>query len=46
VLHWSWSIQGDRNEDLTQRAPRFGIFTMIVEKLGESWLVVEAQNTN
>jgi uncharacterized protein (TIGR02246 family) len=46
VLHWSWSIQGDRNEDLTLRKPRFGLFTMIVEKRGKDWLVVEAQNTN
>jgi hypothetical protein len=46
VLHWSWSVQGDRNEDLTLRKPRFGLFTMIVEKRGKDWLVVEAQNTN
>jgi len=46
VLHWSWRIQGDRNEDLSPRKPRFGIFTMVVEKRGGEWLVVEAQNTN
>ncbi len=45
-LHWSWKIQGDRNEDGTARRPRFGIFTMVVEKLGGEWLIVEAQNTN
>jgi uncharacterized protein (TIGR02246 family) len=46
VLHWSWKIQGDRNEDGTARKPRFGIFTMVVEKQGGEWLIVEAQNTN
>jgi len=46
VLHWSWEIEGDRNEDLTPRKPRFGLFTMVVEKRGGAWLVVAAQNTN
>lgn len=46
VLHWSWRIQGDRNEDLTPRKPRFGIFTMVVEKRGAKWEVVASQNTN
>jgi uncharacterized protein (TIGR02246 family) len=46
VLHWSWRIQGDLNEDLTPRKPRFGLFTMIAAKRGEQWLVVVAQNTN
>jgi uncharacterized protein (TIGR02246 family) len=46
VLHWSWSIQGDRNEDLSPRPPRFGIFTMIAERQHGEWLVIEAQNTN
>jgi uncharacterized protein (TIGR02246 family) len=46
VLHWSWRIQGDRNEDLTLRKPRFGLFTMLVEKRSGQWLVVVAQNTN
>ena len=46
VLHWSWRIEGDRNEDLTPRKPRFGLFTMIVEKQSGEWLVAVAQNTN
>jgi uncharacterized protein (TIGR02246 family) len=46
VLHWSWRIEGDRNFDQTLRKPRFGIFTMIVAKTGEEWLVTVAQNTN
>jgi uncharacterized protein (TIGR02246 family) len=46
VLHWSWRIVGDQNFDSTSRKPRFGLFTMIVEKRGGAWLVVVAQNTN
>jgi uncharacterized protein (TIGR02246 family) len=46
VLHWSWRIQGDRNEDLTPRETRFGLFTMIVEKRRGEWQVVLAQNVN
>ena len=46
VLHWSWTVQGDKNEDGTAREPRYGLFTMIVEKQGGEWLVVVAQNTN
>ena len=46
VIHWSWKIQGDKNEGLTPRKPRFGLFTMIVEKKDAGWLIVEAQNTN
>jgi uncharacterized protein (TIGR02246 family) len=46
VLHWSWTIQGDRNEDGTARRPRFGIFIMVIEKISGEWMIVEAQNTN
>jgi len=46
ALHWSWKIEGDRNEDGSLRKPRYGLFTMIVEKRGREWLIVEAQNTN
>jgi hypothetical protein len=46
VIHWSWKIQGDKNEDLTPRKPRFGLFTMIAEKKDAGWLIIEAQNTN
>src|SRR6202453_3756364 len=46
VLHWTWSIKGDGLEDPTTHEPRKGIFTMIVEKRGEDWLIAVAQNTN
>jgi uncharacterized protein (TIGR02246 family) len=46
VLHWSWRVEGDRNLDGTARKPRFGVFTMVVEKTDGRWLVRVAQNTN
>lgn len=45
ILHWSWRVEGDRNEDGTPRKPRFGLFTMVVDKRGGEWLVTAAQNT-
>ena len=46
ILHWSWKIIADRNFDESARPPRFGLFTMIVEKRNGAWLVAVAQNTN
>lgn len=58
VLHWSWTVKGDRNTDMSGRPPRTGLMTMIVEKQGaknfiaeathkdRDWLVEVAQNTN
>jgi uncharacterized protein (TIGR02246 family) len=46
VLHWTWSIKGDGEEDPKTQAPRRGIFTMLVEKRGDAWLIAVARNTN
>jgi uncharacterized protein (TIGR02246 family) len=46
VLHWSWRVEGDRNEDGTLRKPRFGLMMMLVEKQQGKWLIVVAQNIN
>jgi uncharacterized protein (TIGR02246 family) len=46
VLHWTWSIKGDGEEDPRTHAPRRGIFTMLVQKRGDAWLIAVAQNTN
>jgi uncharacterized protein (TIGR02246 family) len=46
VLHWTWVITGDGEENSTTHEPRRGIFTMIVEKHGAAWLVDVSQNTN
>jgi uncharacterized protein (TIGR02246 family) len=46
VLHWSWRMEGDRNEDGALRPPRVGLMVMVVEKRAGDWTVVVAQNTN
>jgi len=46
VVHWSWKMSGDKNYDGTERHPRFGLMTLVVEKREGAWQVVVAQNTN
>ena len=46
VVHWSWTIEGDKNPDGSLREKRFGIMTMLAKKQHDRWLVVVAQNTN
>ena len=46
VVHWSWTIEGDKNLDGSPRPKRFGIMTMVARKQGGAWLVAVAQNTN
>jgi len=46
VVHWSWTIEGDKNPDGSPREKRFGIMTMLAKKQHDRWLVVVAQNTN
>ncbi len=46
LIHWSWSIQGDKNADGSPRPPRFGLTSMLAEKRKGTWLVAVAQNTN
>ncbi len=35
VVHWSWKMSGDKNFDGTARPPRFGLMTLVVEKLAD-----------
>ena len=46
LVHWTWSIEGDRDADGSARPKRFGLMTMVAEKRGGRWFVVAAQNTN
>jgi uncharacterized protein (TIGR02246 family) len=46
VVHWSWSMTGDKNPDGTARRPRYGMMTMVVEKRNGKWLVVVSHNDN
>jgi uncharacterized protein (TIGR02246 family) len=46
LVHWSWTIEGDKNFDGTPRPKRYGMMLMVAEKRDGHWLVVAAQNTN
>ncbi len=46
VVHVNWGLKGDRDPDGTPRQPRRGIFTRVVTKHGDKWLIVASQNTN
>src|SRR5579862_5599370 len=46
IVHWSWTITGDKNPDGTARKRRYGMMTMVAEKRAGSWLVVASQNDN
>ena len=46
IVHWSWTITGDKNADGTARNRRYGMMTMVAEKRSGTWLVVASQNDN
>lgn len=46
VVHWSWKMTADKNYDGTDRAPRFGLMTLVAEKRGGAWLEIVGHNTN
>jgi uncharacterized protein (TIGR02246 family) len=46
IVHWGWTIAGDKNVDGTARERRYGMMTMVAEKRNGSWLVVASQNDN
>jgi uncharacterized protein (TIGR02246 family) len=46
IVHWSWTIAGDKNPDGTARKRRYGMMTMVAEKRSSGWLVVASQNDN
>jgi len=46
VVHWSWTVVGDKNPDGTARQRRYGLMTMVAEKRNGAWLVVVSQNDN
>jgi len=46
VVHWGWSMTGDKNPDGTAKPPRYGLFIWVAEKRNGTWLVVASQNDN
>ncbi|HYM32381.1 MAG TPA: SgcJ/EcaC family oxidoreductase [Candidatus Cybelea sp.] len=45
VAHVRWSMSGDTDPDGTQRPPRDGIFTWVLQRHGPAWLIAAAHNT-
>ncbi|MDE1854132.1 MAG: SgcJ/EcaC family oxidoreductase [Thaumarchaeota archaeon] len=46
LTHVRWRLEGDFNPDGTPRNPRTGIFTQILRKSGDGWLILASHNTN
>lgn len=46
LAHVDWGITGDTDFDGTPREPREGIFSWLVVKQGDQWLIRSAHNTN
>jgi uncharacterized protein (TIGR02246 family) len=46
LVHITWGMTGDTDFDGTPREPRDGIFSWIVEKHDNHWLIRAVQNTN
>ncbi len=46
IMHIGWGISGDFENDGTPRQPRHGIFTWVVSKQNNKWLLLAVQNTN
>lgn len=46
VAHVNWRNSGDTDPDGTPRQPREGIFTWIVRRIDNKWLIDVAHNTN
>ena len=46
LVHIEWGMTGDTEFDGTPREPRRGIFSWLVTKTGDRWLIRAVQNTN
>jgi uncharacterized protein (TIGR02246 family) len=46
IAHIDWVLKGDTDPDGTSRPARGGVFTWVLSKHGETWLIRAAQNTN
>lgn len=46
ILHIGWGMSGDVEADGTPRKPRHGIFTWVVTKQKNKWLLLSVHNVN
>lgn len=46
VVHGKWRLTGQQTPQGVSNEPRYGIFTFVLERKANKWLVVAAQNTD
>jgi uncharacterized protein (TIGR02246 family) len=46
IVHVSWGMRGDRDNDGTPRQPREGLFTWVTVKDGSAWKIRASHNSN
>ena len=46
IIHMGWGITGDVDPDGKPRTPRHGIFTWVVTKENNQWLILAVHNVN
>lgn len=46
LVHVSWGMRGDRDNDGTPRQPREGLFTWVTVKDGDAWKIRASHNSN
>jgi uncharacterized protein (TIGR02246 family) len=46
IMHLKWGIKGDFDADGTPRPPRKGVFTWVVTKENNKWLLLAVHNVN
>jgi len=46
IVHVTWGMRGDRNDDGTSRRPREGLFTWVTVKDGKAWKIRASHNSN
>jgi uncharacterized protein (TIGR02246 family) len=46
LLHWSWTVVGEKDAKGQTRPQRWGLMTVLAEKQNGTWLIVASTNTN
>jgi uncharacterized protein (TIGR02246 family) len=46
LVHVSWEMRGDKDDDGTPREPREGLFTWVTVREGAAWKIRASHNTN
>jgi uncharacterized protein (TIGR02246 family) len=46
IVHLEWTIEGDQDPDGTPRGRRKGLFTWVLSREDDGWLIMAAHNTN